>query len=343
MPHLEASSGTPRYIGPAPADSAVSAGLDPRAPDHAVALDHAGPGPHDPETFAETVLALRAAGCVFAEEEALLLMQHAASPCDLAESVERRVAGSPLEYILRWVGFAGERIGIGPGVFVPRRRTELLVQLAAQLLSAGDTIASTAAGGSAPGTSGPRASTPEMGADPAASTGGVFTGDIVVDLCCGSGAVAVVLARRLPGIEIHAADIDPTAVRCARRNLSSLGAHVHEGDLFRALPPDLKGQIRVLTVNAPYVPTEAIRTMPPEARLHEPLASLDGGTDGLDVHRRIAAEAGEWIAPGGWVLIETSERQASGTAALLAGAGLAVQTVHDGDLDGTVVLGRRTG
>ncbi|MEQ7738060.1 putative protein N(5)-glutamine methyltransferase, partial [Escherichia coli] len=95
----------------------------------------------------------------------------------------------------------------------------------------------------------------------------------------------------------------------------------------------------MLAVNAPYVPTRAISTMPPEARLHEPILSLDGGSDGLDVHRRVAAGARKWLDPDGHVLIETSERQAQGTASILAGAGFAVRTVHSHDVDGTVVIG----
>ncbi len=79
--------------------------------------------------------------------------------------------------------------------------------------------------------------------------------------------------------------------------------------------------------------------MPPEARIHEPLISLDGGTDGLDFHRRVAAGARDWLAPRGCVLIETSEQQASGTAALVAVTGLSVTTIHSEELDGTAVVG----
>jgi release factor glutamine methyltransferase len=121
-----------------------------------------------------------------------------------------------------------------------------------------------------------------------------------------------------------------------------VGGFVHEGDLFDALPLRLRGRVRVLVVNAPYVPTDAIRTMPPEARIHEPRISLDGGADGLDIHRRIAAGAQPWLAPAAHVLIETSVQQAAGTAGLLAAAGLNVHTVHADDLDGTVVVGSRS-
>lgn len=92
--------------------------------------------------------------------------------------------------------------------------------------------------------------------------------------------------------------------------------------------------------NAPYVPTDAIGMMPPEARLHEPLVALDGGADGLDVQRRIAGEAPLWLAPGGHLLIETSIRQAPTTAALFGLAGLSVKVVHSDEFDATVVLGK---
>ena len=122
---------------------------------------------------------------------------------------------------------------------------------------------------------------------------------MVVDLCCGSAPFATVLATRLAGVEVHAADIDAGQLAYARRNLApSAAAHAaHEGDLFEALPERLRGSVDLLVVNAPYVPTDAIATLPAEARAFEPLASLDGGADGLAVHRRVAAAAPAWLAP----------------------------------------------
>lgn len=255
---------------------------------------------------------LRSAGCVFAEEEAQLLLAAVSGPDRIASAVERRVAGYPLEHILGWAEFCGLRIELDAGVFVPRRRTRLLVNEAVALISADPVRESL------------------DGSEPA----------VVVDLCCGSGAVGVAIASRIAGLELHAADIDPAAVACARRNIGRAGGEVHRGDLFEALPPAIKGRIRVLAVNAPYVPTGAIDSMPHEARDHEPLWSLDGGPDGLDFHRRVAAGAQEWLRPGGNLIIETSERQAAGTASILAGAGFAVRTVRSEELDGTVVVGQ---
>jgi release factor glutamine methyltransferase len=241
---------------------------------------------------------LRAAGSVFAEEEAAILL---AADGDLEHLTARRVAGEPLEAVVGWAEFCGLRIVVEPGVFVPRRRTELLARAAAALTPAGG---------------------------------------VVVDLCCGTGAVAAAVAALADPGELHGADVDPAAVRCARRNLQPLGGSVHEGDLFAALPARLERRIQVLTVNAPYVPTAAIAAMPAEARDFEARRALDGGADGLDVHRRVAADVAEWLAPGGVVLIETSEQQADETAALLAAAGMAVDVRRDEDVDGTVAIGR---
>ena len=257
--------------------------------------------------FADIVTLLRAAGCVFAEEEAQLLLSEASSPEVLTEWIGRRVSGEPLEFIVGWAGFYGLRIAVDPGVFVPRRRTELLVSEAVALL---------------------RQRLPEGG-----------EAGVVIDLCCGSGAVGVAVASQVPVMELHAADIDSVAVACARRNLAPVGGQVHQGDLYAAHPSRLRGRAPLNVVNAPYVPTDVLPTMPPEARIHEPRISLDGGPDGLSLHRRVIGEASDWLDEAGYLAIETSERQAAGTASIMAAAGLAVRTVHSEELDGTVVVG----
>jgi release factor glutamine methyltransferase len=136
-----------------------------------------------------------------------------------------------------------------------------------------------------------------------------------------------------PGLEVYAADVDPAAVACARRNLPP--DRVHESDLYAALPERLRGRVTVVVANAPYVPTEAIATMPPEARDHEHRVALDGGADGLDVQHRVIADAPAWLADGGRVLVESSERQAPVSAALMSAAGL------DAVIDGQAVVGTR--
>ena len=123
---------------------------------------------------------LRAAGCVFAEEEAALLAAEAGDPADLERMLALRISGVPLEQVLGWAEFRGRRVVVAPGVFVPRRRTELLVRSARTLL-------------------GP--------------------GSVVVDLGCGTGAISAVLLDAVPDLEVYAVDVDPAAVDCARRNL----------------------------------------------------------------------------------------------------------------------------
>ncbi len=143
----------------------------------------------------------------------------------------------------------------------------------------------------------------------------------------------------MAGVELHAADIDPAAVRCALRNVGPAGGRVYEGDLYDPLPDALRGRVDVLVANAPYVPTGSIGFLPAEARLHEPLASLDGGVDGLDILRRVIAGAPPWLAPGGHLLVETSEAQAAETAGAVARAGLAPQVWQSDEHGATVVAG----
>ncbi|NGO73632.1 putative protein N(5)-glutamine methyltransferase [Streptomyces boncukensis] len=251
-----------------------------------------------------TAARLRAAGCVFAEDEARLLHADARTPAGLDAMAERRAAGHPLEHVLGWAEFCGLRIAVGPGVFVPRRRTEFLVRRAAERAPARGPV-------------------------------------VVVDLCCGSGAVGAALAATLEArgarAEVHAADIDPAAVRCARGNIP----RVHEGDLFDPLPEALRGRVDVLTANVPYVPTEAVGLLPAEAREHEARRALDGGADGLDVLRRVAAQAPGWLAAGGRLWAETSERQAERAASVLARAGLVPAVSADEELGATVLSGAR--
>ncbi|MEV0688833.1 putative protein N(5)-glutamine methyltransferase [Streptomyces sp. NPDC050388] len=265
----------------------------------------AGPPPAPPSAPAardSVVATLRAAGCVFAEDEAELILTAAHTPDEATAMVERRVCGLPLELVVGWAEFRGRRIAVTPGVFVPRRRTEFLVTQA--LAQAPDAT-------------------------------------VVVDLCCGSGAVGAALADGLGAVELHAADIDPVAVRCARRNVADAGGQVHVGDLFEPLPAALRGRVDILAANVPYVPSGEIGLLPPEARDHEPRVALDGGTDGLDVLRRVAAGAPDWLAPGGCLLVETSRRQAPAAAAVLTGAGLRARRATSEEEYAHVVIGVR--
>jgi release factor glutamine methyltransferase len=247
------------------------------------------------------VARLRAAGCVFAEDEARLLEDAARTPDELRDMVERRVAGLPLEQVVGWAEFCGMRIYVEPGVFVPRRRSEFLVETAVALSAA--------------------------------------RSPVIVDLCCGTGALGVAVAARLRGGELHAADIDPDAVRCARRNVEPAGGHVYEGDLFAPLPTALRGRVTTLLCNAPYVPTGEIPLLPVEARDYEHRVALDGGDDGLTVLRRAASEAQWWLAPDGHLLVETSGRQAGLMADAMAAAGLETAVHENEDYGSAVVTG----
>ena len=220
------------------------------------------------------VARLRAAGCVFAEDEARLLAEAAASPRrPRADGRPTGSAGMPLEVLVGWAEFCGLRIAVAPGVFVPRRRSEHLARSAAALAEL-----AVLAGRSA----------------------------VVLDLCCGTGAVGAAVAALVPEAEVYAAELDPAAVACARRNLPP--DRVFEGDLYAALPPALRGRVDVLVCNAPYVPTDAIALMPPEARDHEHRLALDGGAEGLDVQAGWPPMPPRGWRPGGALLIETSVR-----------------------------------
>jgi release factor glutamine methyltransferase len=260
--------------------------------------------------LAEIIGVLRNAGCVFAEDEADVLVSVARTAGELGTLAARRASGLPLEHVVGWADFCGLRVAVDPGVFVPRRRSEFLVRLAVGL---GRQLG----GGSGPGGQ-----------------------CVVVDLCCGSGAVGLAVAAALGGAELHAADIDPAAVACARRNLDGTG-QVYEGDLYEPLPPALAGRVDLLLANAPYVPTAEIPLMPAEARLHEARVALDGGPDGVAIHRRVAAQAPRWLSPGGRLLIETSERQAPLTTDAIAAAGLTATVRTDEDWAAAAVIGSR--
>lgn len=243
---------------------------------------------------------LRAAGCVFAEDEAALLIDAAQTADELEGMVVRRVAGLPLEHVVGWADFCGIRVSVDPGVFVPRHRSELLVREAAKVVRAGA---------------------------------------VVVDMCCGSGALGLALVAMAGPLELHATDIDAHAAACAGRNLDAVDGRVYCGDLFEPLPEELRGRVDVLVANTPYVPSDDVELLPHEARDHEPRLALDGGVDGLDVQRRVAASAPAWLAPGGHVLMETSAGQARAAVGILVAAGLRTRVATLDELEATVVVG----
>ena len=233
---------------------------------------------------------LRAAGCVFAEDEAAVILDSATSEAEVERMVAQRVQGAPLEVVVGWAELGGIRFVVKPGVFVPRRRTEFLVELGRGL---------------SPG--------------------------VVLDLCCGSGAVGAAIGAA----DLHATDIDPVAVECARLNVEG---SVYLGDLFDPLPASLAGRVDLVTLVAPYVPTDEIELLPREARLYEPGFTLDGGVDGLAIVRRVAAQAARWLAPGGSLLTEVGELQAPTVVALFEAGGLSARVEEDDERWATVVV-----
>ena len=272
-----------------------------------------------PQVMDELVARLRAAGCVFAEDEARILAEAAGDDAARLERlVSARVDGLPLEHLVGWVELDGRRWLVAPGVFVPRRRSELLVREAAERAAAVDPV-------------------------------------LLVDLCCGCGALGGAVANRLRvaghDVEVHAADVDPAAVACAHENLEALSdadaapgvgrltAHTYAGDLADPLPAEVWGRVDVLVANAPYVPTAAISLMPPEAREHEPHAALDGGGDGLMILRRVIDLAPRLLRPGGHLLVETGDGQVSAAVGHLTAAGLITTVLTDDELGATALAG----
>jgi len=238
---------------------------------------------------------LAAAGCVAAGAEAAALCEHAPDDATLDDWVARRTRGEPLAWITGRVDFGGRTLVTTPGVYVPRATTEELVTRAAV---------------------------------------GLRPGARVADLCTGSGAVAAALLARVRDARIVGVDVDPAAVRCARRN----GVPAVLGDLggpLRSRAFDL------VTAVAPYVPTRELHLLPADVQRYEPTPALDGGADGLEVVRRVVADAARLLGPGGRLVLEIGGAQDRALAPTLAADGFGVVTWwhdDDGDLRGVVAV-----
>ncbi|MFV0526324.1 MAG: putative protein N(5)-glutamine methyltransferase [Acidimicrobiales bacterium] len=290
-----------------------------------VPYDPAGPHPDPgrPGPPAWLTERLRSGGCVFPEDEADLIWSAADGGCQPGDRgartamawamVERRVTGEPLELVVGWAEVGGVRVPTEAGVFVPRRRSDLLVSVARDHLPG------------APGMVGP------------ASDG--MRPPVVVDLGCGTGALGLAVVADRPGVELYAVDVDPAAVRLARSNLAGRGT-VHLGDGLAGLPHRLRGRVDLVVANLPYVPSGQLHLLPAEARWHEPDAALDGGPDGLDHLRRTVASVAVWLRPGGRLLMEVAPSQAAAATAEAQAAGGTAGTVTDPDLDVAVLIVR---
>jgi release factor glutamine methyltransferase len=198
--------------------------------------------------------------------------------------VARRAEGMPLQYVTGEMPFRHLVMHVTPGVFIPRPETEVLVDVVLEAL-----------------------------ADVAEPR--------VIDLCTGSGCVAVSVAHETPGALVWATDASEQAVDTARRNALHAGVaervQVLYGDLFDPLPSELPGTVDFIVSNPPYIPSADLPELPAEILGFEPQAALDGGPDGLDVFRRIIADADRWLAPAGGIAIELDSGRVAEAAALL--------------------------
>lgn len=214
---------------------------------------------------------LRAVGCVFAEDEAAEIRRVHGDDETAAEAVvAARKAGIPLEQALGVARFAGVEIEVGEGVFVPRRRAEPLIDEAV-------------------------AAAPEA--------------RVVVDLGCGSGAIAAALHRRLPQAQVHGVEIDPVALRYAARNGRRHGFEAHLGDWWDALPRTLRGRVDLAVAYLPHVPTARLSGIAGDYREHEPEVAVSGGVDGLGPLRAVVAGLDEWLAPDGVLVTFLADEQ----------------------------------
>lgn len=200
--------------------------------------------------------------------------------------VARRAEGMPLQYVTGEMPFRHLVVHVEPGVFIPRPETEVLVDVALEHLAS-------------------------------------IAEPVVLDLCTGSGCVAVSIASEHPGARVWAVDLSEQAVATTLRNAGN--ANVAErvqslhGDLFDPLPQELIGTVDFVVSNPPYIPSADLPDLPAEILGFEPVLALDGGDDGLDTFRRIAGEAGRWLAPGGSLAVELDSGCVTAAAGELQG------------------------
>jgi release factor glutamine methyltransferase len=250
------------------------------------------------------VARLRRAGCVFAEEEATILLEDDVGEAELERRVRRREAGEPLEHIVGWVRFGRLRLSVGPGVFIPRQRSLRLARAAVR----------------------------------AAREDGR---PVVLEPFCGVAPLAASVAAAVPEAEIHVADLDPSALEYARRNLPGR-AGVHLSDGLAGLPETLRGRVTLVAGVPPYIPATERRLVPHEALEHEPEAALFGGDDGLEHVALLVDGLDGWLAPRGTALIELNRRQYRSAAAIARRAGWAPRARRSQDGQ-TVLLDLRRG
>ena len=264
---------------------------------------------------------LAAAGVASPEHDARALAVHVlglARPSDLLmvddlgsaqasayeEVVGRRADRVPLQHLTGWVGFRYVELEVGPGVFVPRPETESVVQWAIDAVKAEG-----------------------------------WTAPSCVDLCTGSGTMALALANEVPGATVHAVEQDEGALAWARRNAAHRvkagdpEVQLHLGSAEHALP-GLDGRLDLVVSNPPYVATTEAHIPDPEVLDHDPGIALWAGEDGLDVLRLVAQAARRLLRPGGLVVVEHSDRQGAAAPAVFTGAGGWTEVTDHRDIAG---------
>ena len=255
--------------------------------------------PPVPADHSELAALLSRAGFIAADAEAAALLARAAGDAALLEAlVARRLTGEPLAWVIGRVTFCDLEVLVAPGVYVPRPQSEALARSAAARL-------------------------------PAAGT--------AIDLCTGTGAIAMTLQNTQPAARVVASEVDERAVACAAGN----GVEVYRGDLFAPLPTGLAGKVDVVVGVVPYVPTPELSLLQRDTFAFETTLSYDGGPDGAAILRRVVADGARFLRPGGALLLELGGRQADLLSSDLARLGYVAVTAlvdDDGDVRGIEAL-----
>jgi release factor glutamine methyltransferase len=219
----------------------------------------------------------------------------AAQQAAYAELIERRAAREPLQHLTGTAAFRYRELLVGPGVFVPRPETEVMVGWVLERLAG-------------------------------------LVAPVVVDLCTGSGAIAGAVATEHPGSVVHAVEKSPEACVWARRNLEGTGVALYEEDIDGCLR-QLDGQVDVVVANPPYIPLTAWESVAAEARDHDPGLALWSGDDGLDAIRVVATTAARLLKPGGWFACEHADVQGESAPAVFAATGAFAEVRDNPDLN----------
>jgi release factor glutamine methyltransferase len=234
-------------------------------------------------------------GFLAADEEAEALTRRAGGDAQLLHAlVARRRTGEPLAWIVGHTTFCDLTVRVDPGVYVPRWLTQPLARRAAERLP---------------------------------------SGGIAVDLCTGSGAIAMTLAAAHPAARVVGSDLHGAAVACAIDN----GVEAYRGDLFTPLPAELRGRVDVVAGVVPYVPTAELTLLQRDTFTFEGTLAYDGGADGTDIVRRAIEESARWLRRGGALLLEVGGKQAellTGDLARVGYAEVRVLADEDGDVRG---------